>query len=131
MRTSDLRQVSYQFNPPGTSSVSGLVRTEGDRMAVETLESSGGTATQISSVQMLAPEVVAFRVRYFDGRMWSETWDTDTTGRIPRALEVSFAFNPPQRKPAVFSAPVSNSMNTFRTVILIPVSDPYPQDFVQ
>lgn len=131
MRTSDLRQVSYSFNPPGTSSVSGLVRTEGDRMAVETLESSGGSATQISTVQMLAPEVAAFHVRYFDGRMWSETWDTDTSGRIPRAIEVSFAFSPPRRKPAIFSAPVSNSMNTFRTVILIPVSDPYPQDFVQ
>lgn len=129
-RTSDLRQVSYSFLPTG-STPAGLIRTEGDRMAVETMEASGGVGTQISSMQMLAPEVSAFRVRYFDGRTWSEAWDTDTMGRIPRAVEISIGFAPPKKKPPIFSAPVSRSMDSFRTVILIPVSDPYPQDFVQ
>ena len=69
-------------------------------------------------------------IRYFDGRIWSESWDTDTIGRIPRAVEVSIAFTPPRRKPPIFSAAVSRSMNSFRTVILIPVSDPYPKDFL-
>ena len=100
-------------------------------MAVEMLESSGGTGSQISSTQMLAPEISAFYVRYFDGKAWSESWDTDTSGRIPRALEINIGFMPSKHKKGIFTAPVSNSMNSFRTVIVIPVSDPFPPDFVQ
>ena len=129
-RTSDLRAVTYSFLALGSSSVSGLVRTEGDRMAVEMVEAKGSSATQISSVQMLAPEVAAFRIRYFDGRIWSTAWDSEKSGRIPRAVEVSIAFLPPRRKPALFNAGVSRSMDSFRTVILIPVSDPYPKEFL-
>ena len=131
VRTSDLRQVSYSFLPPGTSSTSGLIRTEGDRMAVEAVEANGAAASQISSSQILAPEVATFRVRYFDGTTWLETWDSDTIGRIPRAVEVTISFLPPKRKPPIFNVAVSKSMNSFRTVVLIPVSDPYPKELVE
>ena len=131
VRTSDLRQVSYSFLPPGTSSTSGLIRTEGDRMAVEAVEANGAAANQISSSQLLAPEVATFRVRYFDGTTWLETWDSDTIGRIPRAVEVTISFLPPKRKPPIFNVAVSKSMNSFRTVVLIPVSDPYPKELVE
>ena len=130
-QTSDLRQVSYTFLPSGSGSASGLVRTEGDRMAVEVAEADGGSAAQMSQIQVLAPEVTAFYLRYFDGRVWSESWDTDTMARIPRAIEVSFSFPPAKRPRSMFSTAVSSSMNKFRMVILIPVSDPYPKDFVQ
>ena len=100
-------------------------------MAVEVAEANGGAATQMSQSQILAPEVTAFQIRYFDGRTWAETWDTETLTRIPRAIEVSFAFPPPKRPRSIFSTGVSSSMNKFRTVLLIPVSDPYPKDFVQ
>ena len=131
VRTSDLRYVSYSFLSPGAATLSGLVRTEGDRMAVEVLEAKGAAATNITSLQVLAPEVSSFTLRYFDGRVWSPTWDSDTIGRIPRAVEISFSFLPPKRKPSIFNAAVSRSMDSFRTVILIPVSDPFPKDFVQ
>jgi hypothetical protein len=131
VRTSDLRQVTYSFLPPGTSSTSGLIRTEGDRMAVEAVEANGAAASQISSSQILAPEVATFRVRYFDGTTWLETWDSDTIGRIPRAVEVTISFLPPKRKPPIFNVAVSKSMNSFRTVVLIPVSDPYPKELVE
>ena len=100
-------------------------------MAIESVEASGGTATQLSTAQVLAPEVTAIGFRYFDGRVWQATWDTETIGRIPRAVEISFKLVEPRRKPAVFNVAVSRSMETFRTVILIPVSDPYPKEFVQ
>lgn len=100
-------------------------------MAVEVVEASGGAATQISAMQLLAPEVAAIKFRYFDGRAWFEIWDSDTAGRIPRAIEVSIAFHPPRRKPAMFNVPVSHSTDSIRTVILIPVSDPYPKEFAQ
>lgn len=129
--TSDLRQVTYSFLTPGSSTMSGLVRTEGDRMAVEVIEAGGSAATQISSIQSVAPEVTALMFRYFDGRVWSETWDSDTMARIPRAVEVTFAFPPPRRKPAIFGGGSSQSSNLFRTVILIPVSDPFPKEFAE
>ena len=75
--------------------------------------------------------MIAFHIGYFDGRAWSETWDSDLIGRIPRAVEISIAFPPATVKPGLFSAPVSHSMDTFRTVIVIPVSDPFPKDFLQ
>ena len=129
-RTSDLRAVTYSFLVPGSSTMSGLVRTEGDRMAIEMVEAQGSSATQISNVQMLAPEVAVFHIRYFDGRIWSESWDSEKSGRIPRAVEVSVGFPPPRRKPALFNVAVSRSMDSFRTVILIPVSDPFPKEFL-
>jgi hypothetical protein len=100
-------------------------------MAVEVIEAGGSAATQISSIQSMAPEVTALMFRYFDGRVWSETWDSDTMARIPRAVEVTFAFPPPRRRPAIFSGGSSQSSNLFRTVILIPVSDPFPKEFAE
>lgn len=131
LRTSDLRYVSYSFLAAGAANVNGLVRTEGDRMAVEELEAKGAAATNITNLQVLAPEVATFAVRYFDGRIWSATWDSEIAGRIPRAVEISFRFHPPKRKPPLFNAAVSKSMDSFRTVILIPISDPFPKDFIQ
>ena len=131
LRTSDLRYVSYSFLSAGAATLTGLVRTEGDRMAVEVLEAKGAAATNITNLQVLAPEVSSFTLRYFDGRVWSPTWDSDLMGRIPRAVEISFTFLPPKRKPSLFNAAVSKSMDSFRTVILIPVSDPFPKDFIQ
>jgi len=131
LRTSDLRYVSYSFLSAGAATLTGLVRTEGDRMAVEVLEAKGAAATNITNLQVLAPEVSSFTLRYFDGRVWSPTWDSDLMGRIPRAVEISFTFLPPKRKPSLFNAAVSKSMDSFRTLILIPVSDPFPKDFIQ
>ena len=100
-------------------------------MAVEVVEASGNAATQISNIQSVAPEVSALYFRYFDGRVWSESWDSDTMLRIPRAVEVTFAFPPPRRRSALFGSGSSQTMNTFRTVILIPVSDPFPKEFAE
>jgi hypothetical protein len=128
--TSDLRDVTYFFAPPG-SSMSGLLRTEGDRMAVEVAESNGGPATQVSAVQVVAPEVAALRFRYFDGHTWHDVWDSDSITRVPRAVEVTIAFPPPKQKPSLMNVAVGHANEMFRTVILIPVSDPYPKDKVK
>lgn len=131
LRTSDLRQVTYSFGTPGGTGAIGLVRSEGDRMAVETVEAGGGMASQIAPSQMLAPEVIAVTFRYFDGRTWQVSWDSDTNLRLPRAVEVSIRLAEPKRKAGILNVAVSRSMETFRSVIMIPISDPYPQEFVQ
>ena len=130
MGSSDLREVTYTFMPTG-SAMSGLIRTEGDRMSVEQTEANGGQAMQASNGQMLAPEVAAVNFRYFDGTMWQPMWDSDSVGRVPRAVEVSVVFVPIQMKASIFNPGVSHSSDTFRTVIMIPVADPYPKELVQ
>lgn len=129
--TSDLREVTYGFANPGTAGGAGFIRTEGDRMAVEMVQASGGSVAQVSTMQVLAPEVISVAFRYFDGLTWWGTWDSDLTGRIPRAVEITMQLAPPRRQPGLFNVATSRSMELFQTVITIPVSDPFPKEFVQ
>lgn len=129
--SSDLRGVTYSFSASGSAMGGGLIRAEGERMAIEQVEASGGLATQVSQIQVLAPEVIAVNFRYFDGHMWQTAWDSETNGRLPRAIEIMMQLRPPQQKSGYFSVAVSRSMETFRTVVLIPVSDPFPPEFLE
>ncbi|MBS0204724.1 MAG: hypothetical protein JSS49_17605 [Planctomycetes bacterium] len=131
--TSDLRAVTYQLAIAGSGSpVTGLIRTEGDRLAVQQVEEKGGTAATMSGQQALSPEVNYLEFRYFDGRAWYTTWDSEESARLPRAVEVIIGFAPSHTRlgPALRVA-VSGSTNRFRTVVLIPIADPLPEEFVQ
>lgn len=132
-RTSDLRAVTYQLSIAGSGTpLVGLIRTEGDRMAVQQVEEKGGAAASMSAQQALSPEVNYLHFRFFDGRAWYPTWDSEESARLPRAVEVTIGFAPPQTHvgPALRVA-VSGSTNQFRTVVLIPIADPLPEEFVQ
>ena len=129
--SSDLRGVTYSFMANGSAIGTGLIRAEGERMAIEQVESNRGAASQISQIQVLAPEVIAVNFRYFDGHVWQTAWDSEINGRLPRAIEVSIQLRPPQQKRGIFNVAVSRSMETFRTVVLIPISDPFPPEFLQ
>lgn len=74
-RSSDLLAVQYHMALPG-SGLTGLVRTEGDRLTILTLESKGGMAETASRQQILAPEVASIQFRYFDGQAWYPTWES-------------------------------------------------------
>ncbi|HEY4259383.1 MAG TPA: hypothetical protein VGM98_04460 [Schlesneria sp.] len=133
--TSDLRVVTYQLamagvSMPGGAMMQGLVRTEGDRMATQLVEEKGAAPTSLSLPQALAPEVGTIQFRFFDGVTWFTVWDSEESGRLPRAVEVIITFAPSQTKlgPAL-RANVSQSTNTFRSVVLIPVSEPLPAEF--
>lgn len=144
--TSDLRVVTYQLagagstvsvtgpttSSSGTTTSGGLIRTEGDRMATQMIEEKGGSATSLSGAQALSPEVSSLQFRYFDGKTWYPTWDSESAGRLPRAVEITLAFAPSKvRLGPALSVAVSASTNQFRTVVLIPIADPLPEEFVQ
>jgi type II secretory pathway pseudopilin PulG len=133
--TSDLRVVTYQLAMAGVSMpngamMQGLVRTEGDRMATQLVEEKGSAPTSLSLPQALAPEVASVQFRFFDGVSWFTVWDSEEAGRLPRAVEVVITFAPSQAKlgPALRTN-VSQSTNTFRSVVLIPISEPLPAEF--
>jgi type II secretory pathway pseudopilin PulG len=44
---------------------------------------------QTSVAETSVPEVLAFGVRYFDGSLWSEEWDSASRRSLPVAIEVS------------------------------------------
>ena len=41
---------------------------------------------------ILAPEVVEIQFRYFDGISWIDTWDSQSSGFLPRAIEITMGF---------------------------------------
>lgn len=130
-RTSDMRVVTYQLAVPGSDSSSqGLIRTEGDRLASQLVEEKGGVSTALSTQLPLAPEVASLQFRYFDGLAWFETWDSEEAGRLPRAVEVTLGFAPSKIRPGLaLSVSVSGSVNQVRSVVLIPIADPLPEEF--
>ena len=132
-RTSDLLAVTYALALAGSGSTvgTGLIRTEGDRLIVQTVEENGGGAALASKSQSLAPEVAALAFRYFDGTNWQTEWDSVVNGYLPRAVEVSIAFPPPANAGGpLANVTVSSSTNQFRTVILVPVADPLPPELM-
>lgn len=112
--------------------MSGLIRTEGDRLATLMIENkSNTTTTALSAQQLLAPEVTSLQFRYFDGVAWFTTWDSEESGRLPRAVEVNMVLAPLKyRSGPLFRVAVNASANQCRTVVLLPTSDPLPAEFL-
>jgi len=142
-RTSDLRVVSYLHSgsPTGGTGAAaansataalgtGLIRTEGDRLQSLQIEEQGGQSTALSTSQVLAPEVNLLQFRYFDGLAWYTTWDSEQAGRLPRAVEVTLGFAPAASTGPALNVPVSASADQVRSVILLPIADPFPEEFL-
>lgn len=132
-RVSDLRSVIYDFQGSGSSTLVdadgqplvGLIRTEGDRMAVLDVEAAGGAGEIMTLPQALAPEANSVLFRYFDGTTWYEEWDTPTLGMLPRAIEVSIQFEPTSASMlGGTAAAVAAGTTQFRFVIALPTADP-------
>jgi hypothetical protein len=129
--TSDLRVVTYQLAIASTGSTTqGLIRTEGDRLATLLAEDKGAAPTALSNMLPLAPEVSILQFRYFDGLAWYTTWDSVQAGRLPRAIEITIGFAPLTQSGALLRVATSSSANQVRSVVLIPVADPLPAEFV-
>lgn len=132
-RVSDLRSVIYDFQGSGSTALVdpngqplvGLIRTEGDRMAVLDIEASGGAGELMTVPQALAPEATSVLFRYFDGTTWYEEWDTPALGMLPRAVEISFQFEPTSAAMlGGTAAAVAAGTTQFRFVIALPTADP-------
>jgi hypothetical protein len=143
-RSSDLVSVSYFLATPGASglqgavgdlytnsiqdsSVQGLARLEGDRMAIEFADNGSDLQSMAQAAQIMAPEVIELAFRYFDGSVWYDTWDSTATGSLPRAVEVVIGLKVPQkpRDPSDRRLAESPTVGrSIRHVIAIPMSSP-------
>lgn len=96
---SDIKTVAYYVrigqsstgaaSKSSDSATSGLVRREVDRAVTRYAIDFGGGAVLADAEEVIAPEVTAIYFRYFDGREWQSSWDSDELGRLPVAIEVT------------------------------------------
>jgi hypothetical protein len=95
-----LRMLTRGVWPGADASAGG--KSLGDLQGTE-LAFNGGSLTASSWVGAAGPgeaEVVSDRIagcrfRYFDGREWQESFDSQASGRLPAAIEVSLWFGSP------------------------------------
>jgi hypothetical protein len=121
---SDLQTVAYYLS----TITQGLSRSQGDRSVLRTANQAS-TEVLPGPEQLLAPEIVQLRFRYFDGATWYDQWDSSTAGYLPRAVEVTIGLEPPPAGQGfLMTPPVSASSETYRLVIPVPVSDPLPPE---
>jgi hypothetical protein len=75
------------------------------------------------------PEVMQFRLRYFDGSVWTNQWDSVAQKRLPAAIEVSMhlrSFDEPDPLAAGLAEPIGEELGTrpklpvYRLVIQLP-----------
>jgi len=129
----------------------GLVRSQGDRSILRALNSSSTASSSSSSsssfssigtgsaagssevlpgpMQMLAPEINYLQFRYFDGLSWYTEWDSSSSSALPRAIEVTFTFEPaPKMTGFLMSPAIASGTDMYRMVIPVPVSNPMPPE---
>ncbi|QDU37743.1 Pseudopilin GspJ [Maioricimonas rarisocia] len=164
-RTSDLMSVSYFLAAEGGSSLGaavaslatsggatapggfaasdsdgivGLARLEGDRMALDYADAQADIDGMAQASKILAPEVVYLQFRYFDGIDWWDVWDSQTEGRLPRAIEVTLGLRPiPELTSSARVTPADSTSNNdteeeslrfVQQIIAIPLSEPYIEE---
>jgi prepilin-type N-terminal cleavage/methylation domain-containing protein len=91
---SDVRRVSYYYQA-GSAGSGGLYYSNADQRYVE-WAASYGTSAAAQPGELLAPEVAGAQFEYFDATTatWLPNWNSDTYGGLPRAVRVTFVFQP-------------------------------------
>ncbi len=157
-RTSDLRSVSYFLAVPGAPGLAGavadrllqtsaqpfaaidgeplgLVRLEGDRLAMTLADQTGDYDALAAGARLVAPEVKTLSFRYFDGENWRLDWDAVGFERLPRAVEATIGLrieteaNAEEARANDATADLPNLFEV-RHVFALPQADPTPPEEV-
>ena len=118
--------LSYAESRATAGSVQGLARLQQDKFLVDVADDSGDLNSLADMTQLMAPEVNYLQFAYLDGQDVYETWDTETYGRLPAAVEIVIGFREeanatPDALAGYGSAPVF----TYRLVVALPTAQPY------
>lgn len=110
-------QAERETTEAGNSTIRGLARLEGDRLAMNRADAALDLQALTAQTAILAPEVQSLAFRYFDGLGWLDSWDSLTAGRLPQAVEVNLGLS---------SDDGSSAPRVYRYVVALPLSDPVP-----
>jgi hypothetical protein len=72
----------------------GLVRRELGRSVTRWAIDNGDTQRLEQVGELLAPEITAIQFQYFDGYQWYTEWDSDVSGGLPLAVEITLFMQP-------------------------------------
>jgi type II secretory pathway component PulJ len=141
--SSDLKSIAYFLATPGgeglqgatgtlldttgSGDVQGLVRLEGDRLAVEFADASGDVDALAQQATLLAEEVDFLQFRYFDGLTWLDAWDTSTYERLPAAIEITLGIDSQTTGNSIATEPRASRL--YRFVVALPTAVPYLEEF--
>ncbi len=107
------------------SEPTGLVRRAMDRSVTRwALENGLAAAQQMGDV--IAPEVAALELSYFDGYEWRLEWDSELEGTLPVAIQIVLVMRPPE-DPASAADPSlldESSLRYYRSVVHVPTGRP-------
>jgi len=82
----------------------------------------GITDTWLSDTQWLEelslPEAVAMEFSYFDGTEWLESWDSESDGGLPKAIEITLTL---QARPPRPNEVASDETWTIRRIVTLPI----------
>lgn len=135
---SDVKSVAYFFSDSAggaqpalefeTAAPGGLYRRDIDRAVAAYMGEVDLLSNPDNFTQLVASEVAEVRFRYFDGSDWQTTWDSADSGGFPMAIEISLIIDPARSSTNnttySYSGFDRNTMEQFRTVVHIPVSEP-------
>lgn len=113
----------------------GLSRLDGDQLQLQFADEEQNSDEMLAQMtELLAPEVVSLQFRYFDGLDWYDTWDSEASGSLPAAVEVTLGFV--YEAPAVMgrrrgqSSQRTRSVGYRRYVVRLPLAAPMVSDSV-
>ncbi|MEX2317778.1 MAG: hypothetical protein WD669_11540 [Pirellulales bacterium] len=114
------------LTPEAQARAAGLVRQEIDRAERLAAEEMGDQGTLESGQRLVAPEVVQIEIRYFDGSEELDTWDMQTNGGLPPAVQVRLWIADPELVASgeVAASGALGNSREFRQTIYLPQARP-------
>jgi type II secretion system protein J len=80
----DLSKVAWSVDTDEATDAKGLVRAKHKLITETAVITKKG-----EDLETIVEDVVGLRFRYYDGSAWTDTWDSTTTGILPKAVEVA------------------------------------------
>jgi hypothetical protein len=119
--------VATSADGSAVTSPGGLVRRILDRAVTGQAMNNGGTLALGQSGELLAPEVVSIEFSYWDGLIWQVSWDSDSMGELPLAIQVTIDVIASSDVPILAADPAAleaMATRTFMHTIRLPVARP-------
>lgn len=105
----------------------GLVRRSLDRAVTQWAMENGGLISLNASGDLLATEVAGLNFRYWDGILWQMYWDSDESGVLPLAIEITLTMLEPQSE-AGNGEMLGSPTRVYKHIVRLPMGRPVETD---
>jgi hypothetical protein len=136
LHTDESMPVNVGLADTPTAIGSGIVRRQMDRAKTSFSAQDGTLDPSAGGGDLLAPEVNYLEFRYFDGLEWQTEWDSEQTGGLPVAVEITIGIDPASGEdPETLDVTEASDLATadmseflYRLVVHLPVAQPTALD---